>query len=280
MFTGEIGSSDLWMLVGVIFAALCLMLLSMRYAFKGPRLVLPGRVTGIVGRKGHGKSLFMVHELLRAAGTWQKCPVCTDAMGRKIKHRITVASNNSITMPKGNPLIDSAYGDGKDMPIMPVQGPMFRLLPDDPDELWKAIFDLPHLSLAFVDELGIYAPAESSFRLPKLAVHILGQCRKYVHEIIWSAQREDRVTVGVRSQTDLIGLCQRSWFKTMAVRFCEPEDLQLLRRRSQTKFKAIYVFRYRVTRKLGRAYNTFQRFHGEAETRASVAPPAYESERG
>lgn len=270
----EVITSGGWLIVSLMALVVVVMWGFSRYAFKGQRFLRMGFVTGIIGRKGNGKSLFGVHEMLRAAGQWQTCELCTAELGRKIRHRITVASNNSLRLPGGNHAHTSAYGDGKDFPIMPVESMYFVQLPDDPVMIWKAILNLPHCSFIFVDELGMYAPANPSFVLNDDAKEVLSQCRKYQHEIYWCSQREDRVTVGVRSQTDLYGMCRRSFFKTMVIKFCEPEDVSLLRRpRGTTPYQPVMVYRYRVTRKLGAAYSTFQRFrpvHGtEAVTRRS-----------
>jgi len=251
-----------WLLMLLVAAAVGLLALASRFAFKGPRSLRFGFVTGIIGRKGNGKSLFMVHEMLRSAGRRQRCEICSLDKGRSVYHRITVASNNRLRLPGGNPEHVTAYGDGDALPIVPVSSTYFVQLPDDGELIWKAILDLPHCSLVMVDELGMYCPATPSFVLGEAAKEVLSQCRKYGHEVHWCSQREDRVTVGVRSQTDLIGLCRRSYFKTMVVRFCEPEDIGLLRRRGTggKQFQPVGVYRYRVSRKLGAAYSTFQRF--------------------
>jgi len=231
---------DLYIVPLVLGGGVLLLLLALRLGFKGQRFLVMGQVTGIVGRKGHGKSLFLVHEMLRTVGRLQRCEKCTRERGEKVSHRVRVASNNFVTLP---PKLQEFF------------------IPLDPslsDEDWWAQMELlPHCCLVVIDEMGIRAPASQGFRLCGRATAYLAECRKFQHEVIWCAQREDRVTVGVRAQTAVMGLCSRGYFRSMSVRFCEPEDIDRLRRRSQTKFKALSVYRYRVTKRLGAAYDTF-----------------------
>lgn len=212
----------------------------MRLTFKGARFVRPGRVTGIIGRKGHGKSLFLVHEMLRAVGRRQVCDICTRREGERVTHRVTVASNCELELPEH-------------------LAPFYAFV-----DSWDDLYHLPHMTLCVIDEIGMakWAPADATARLPKRAVWFLAQCRKLGVEFVWCAQREDRVTAGLRAQTDEVGFVQRGYFRSMSVRFVEPEDVQKLRNRMRG-FKPLWVYRYRVTRRLAAAYNTFQ----------MVAPP-------
>jgi hypothetical protein len=225
----------LWVLAGLALGLVSLLVMFMRLSFRGGRTLRIGKVTGVIGRKGHGKSLFLVHEMLRSAGQVQLCPICTNREGHRVTHRITVASNCELQLPAK-------------------LQPYYRFI-----DCWDDLYDLPHMTLAVVDEIGMagWAPADQTYRLPKKAVWFLAQCRKLGIEFMWCAQREDRVTVGLRSQTDEVGYCARGYLRTMRVRFVEPEDVPKLRSRAKG-FRPDWVYRYRVTRRLARAYNTFQ----------------------
>jgi len=228
------------------FAAFALAMV-LRFAMKGQRFLTLGLVTGIVGRKGHGKSLLLVHEMLRTAGRWQTCPICCAATGEKVRHQVHVASNNMVRLP-------AKYQ------------PFFRLLDSslEGEAWWQQLRGLPHLTLVVIDELGQRAPASTGFVLPKEARFYLAQCRKFGHEFMWCSQHESRVTAGVKAQTDLMGYCSRGYFRSMAVRFCEPEDIDRLRKRSATKFRPLMTYRYRVSKRLGDAYDTFALIDADA----------------
>lgn len=225
---------SLW-IVTLVIGGLCLVLAGfMRLASKGPRTLREGKVTGVIGRKGHGKSMFMVHEALRTLGQKQPCQKCSDEQGRKVMHPRRVAANFDLRAPNARH-----------------QQYVHRIRSFDD------LYDLPHMTLAFIDEIGIWFPAANGAPpLPESVRHMLGQCRKYVLEIVWCTQREDRVTLGVRAQTDEIGICRKGMFRQMAVRFFEPEDVS--QGRPKNGIKPLWTYRYRVNRKLARAYNTYE----------------------
>lgn len=224
----------LWAFPLLSIAGCVVLGLFMRFWSKGPRRLREGRVTGIIGRKGHGKSMFMVHEALRTLGEKQLCAKCTDEQGRKVFHPRRVAANFDLRAPEARH-----------------QQYVHRIRSFDD------LYDLPHMTLCFIDEIGIWFPAANGAPpLPESVRHMLGQCRKYVLEIVWCTQREDRVTLGVRAQTDEIGICRKGAFRQMSVRFFEPEDVQ--QGRPKNNIKPLWTYRYRVNRKLGRAYNTYE----------------------
>lgn len=224
-------------MVKLMLAALVPLLaltLWMRYTSTGVRRLREGRVTGIVGRKGHGKSLFTVHELLRSIGNEQVCKLCSRNAGRRVTHRVTIASNVNLTLP-------------------PDQRPYFRLVRGVDD-----LYNLPHMTFVALDEVQLWWPAIQGQQLPERVVKLITQCRKLVLEIVWISQHEDRVALGLRRLTDEIGVCERGWGKFMRVRLYQPENVRKPKLHEWT-------FRYRVTKKLAAAYNTYEFMEPQSE---------------
>lgn len=224
----------LWTAPLAIFGACGLLGFFMRRSSKTDRRIREGRVTAVIGRKGHGKSLFATHEALRTLGRKQLCRKCTDEQGRKVSHPRRVAAN--FELRAANPRHQQFVHHVADF--------------DD-------VYELPHMTLVILDELGIPFPASTGAKpLPAHVRHMLGQCRKYVLEFLWLAQREDRVTLGVRAQTDEMGIARKGMFRIMTLKYYEPEDVS--NGRAKNGIKALWTYRYRVTRKLGRAFNTYE----------------------
>lgn len=219
----------LWALAALLLLGLASLVFSMRRTSTGSRVVRWGRVTGVVGRKGHGKTLFAVHELLRTVGHPQACKKCSADEGRRVTHRQAVAFNGALTAPG--------------LPVELVHNVT----------CWADLYKLPHSCFVVIDEIGMDGWAPSSGQiLPAEATHMLAQCRKYGLEIMWIAQHEARVSSGLRQQTDEMGRCRRGFLGQMRVDFFEPENLRVV------KQKPLWTFRYRVSARLGAAYDTFQ----------------------
>lgn len=191
------------------------------------RPMIEGRVTGVVGRKGHGKTLFAVHEMLRCVGRKQVCKLCSRTQGRRVTHRVHVASNVAVA-------------------VDPAKAHLFRHVRNVED-----LYDLPHMTLIVLDEVQLWWPARQGGQLPPRAIEWLTQCRKLVQEVIWISQHEDRVVLGLRRLTDLIGICKRVGFGWMAVTWYQPENL---RKPKAEEFR----YRYRVTKRLAAAYDTYE----------------------
>lgn len=216
----------------------------MRWESKSARYFVEGRVTGIVGRKGHGKSLFAVHETLRHLGNPVWCRECG------VKHRGVVASNTRL-----------------DLPAQLV--PFYLFV-----ESWDDLLSLPHATLVVLDEVHLWAPAVQGQQLPPRVRWLLSQCRKLHLEIMWVSQHEDRVSLGLRRQTDEVGICRRGFVKaSMCVRFFDIDELPRARQhqRGANRVRPLWVFRYRVTRKLAAAYDTYQLLQPSSDTDEAVS---------
>lgn len=222
--------------MGLIAAATAVLLLFTRASMKGDRRFSEGRVLGITGKKGHGKTIFGVHELLRHVGRRYYCRKCSDATGVKTFHTGHIASNGSLFLSAElRPLFHrvSSWAD----------------LADGAEGL------LPHGTLIMVDEahLAGWAPAQAGQVLPPDVQHLLSQCRKYCYEIMWISQDLGNVSSGLRRQTDEIARCQRSYFRQMRISFFE-----IVGGVPQFAAKPSWRYGYRVTKRLGRSYNTYE----------------------
>lgn len=234
-------STALWGVLGVAALVLAALGYLMRGASTGPRLVREGRVVGIVGRKGHGKTLFAVHELLRSLGVKQRCHKCSREMGRRVTHPVHIASNLTIDVPEKHRDLFHRI-DGWDDIVGVVRG-------DDGQD--RYVFLLPHCTLIMLDEAHLFAPAKQGEQLPEAVRWYLSMLRHDVQELIWVTQHESRVSLGLRLQTDELGLCRKGLLRQMSVRFFEPENFRKMGARPD------WTFRYRVTKKLAAAYDTY-----------------------
>lgn len=225
-----------FVVAALFVAALCGLLgLLMRASSQGARVFQEGHVTGVVGRKGHGKTLFSVHEMLRHVGTPIRCRECSAVEGKAVRHAGFIATNGGLKVP-----------GGKDH--------LYRHV-----ESWNDLLDLPHGTLVVIDEAHLWAPATNNTSLLPHVRWLLSQCRKLHIEIMWVSQRESRVTVGLRDQTDELAICRKSYLRQMKVSFYEPE---MARVKGE---KALWVYRYRVTKKLAAAYDTYELLKPEGD---------------
>lgn len=244
-------TSGLWAITLFLCAAAAVLGLMMRSSSTGPRRLREGVVTLIVGRKGHGKSLYAVHEMLRTVGTRCWCREC------ETHHPVTIASNVTLRLPPSVPFVH--VGEWSDIVAE------F----EDDDGVRRNLCLLPHCTLLVLDEVHLgFAPATQGVQLPRAVRWFLAQVRKLHVEVIGISQHEDRVSLGFRRQTDEVGVCQRGMFRRMRVRLYEPELVGKARTgpaRGANAVRPNWVFHYRVTRKLSRAYDTYELLDGADE---------------
>lgn len=253
----------LFAITGLLAVAAAVVAWLMRSSSTGYRRLREGRVTGIIGRKGHGKTLFAVHEMLRHVGSEQYCRKCSGRLGRKVTHKGVIVSNVKLDL---GPAAERLF-----VHITSLEH-LMQLLPSDPAD--ETTGGIPHCSLVIIDEAHLWFPAIAGRSIDKPVASFLAQCRKYAVEVIWIAQREDRASVGLRAQTDEVGICQRGYFRQMTVRFCEPEVVAQLRAKKKD-VRADWTFRYRVSDRVAKAYDTYQLIDtSEASDEAAAAPQA------
>lgn len=256
----------LFAVTGLMCAAALVVAWLMRSSSTGYRRLREGRVTGIIGRKGHGKTLFAVHEMLRHVGSDQHCRKCSGRLGRKVTHKGVIVSNVKLDV---GPALSRFFVHITSLDHL------MSLLPTDPAD--ETTGGVPHCSLVIIDEAHLWFPAKAGVSIDASVASFLAQCRKYAVEVIWIAQREDRASLGLRAQTDEVGICQRGYFRQMTVRFCEPEVVAQLRAKKKD-VRADWTFRYRVTDRVARAYDTYQLIDTTAAS--DVAPEDPRGTRG
>lgn len=215
---------------GFLGVVLVVLMLLMRRSSTGERPFRPGFVTGIVGRKGHGKTLFVTHELLRHVGRKHKCQKCSIDQGRTVVHVGRIAANFKLRVPAN---------------LREYVSHVTR---------WEDLEDLQHGTLCAIDEAHMdgWMPAKAGKQLDPYVRWVLAQCRKLEVELLWSCQHEDRVALEGRRQTDEIGICRKGLMRRMAVRFYEPEDAR------KKDVKPSWTYRYKVTKRVAAAYNTYE----------------------
>jgi len=272
----------LW-IVSVLLAVLTAALsLAMRAVSRGDRAFVAGNVTCVSGAKGSGKTLFLVHEMLRAAGKPARCVVCDVATMNRLerplrrhertRHPVTVASN--VVLHR----LDEQ------------QRKYFRVVRGWADVVAggteAGVSPLPHCTLVVLDELHVWSPADQTYRLPSEVKRYLSQLRHAGHELLWCSQNEDRVALSVRKLTDWIAYVRLSYFRWRVVRFAEFDDASLLRRSLQAsrfgaknQFRPTWSYRYRVSVQLGLAYNTHSSVSFETEGDAPAGAPAHAERR-
>lgn len=245
------------------FMALIAMVLGwfMRSTSTGARRVRAGRVTGVVGRKGGGKTLFMTHELLRTIGTRQLCGPCTNEQGRNVFHRATIATNGTLELPEGLLPYYVHLDSFDDIAVVGEDG--------------KPYVKLPHCTLVAIDEAHLkgWFPAQAGVMLPPIVQWYLSQCRKPHHEVMWLTQHETRCSAGMKVLTDEMGLCTKGMFRQMKVRFWEPENFRL-KGLGKDRNRPDWTFRYRVTRRLASAYNTYELLMPDLDQLTEAKPPS------
>lgn len=213
--------------LGVVLLVLMVL---MRRSSTGDRPFRPGFVTGIVGRKGHGKTLFVTHELLRHVGRKHKCWKCTIETGRTVHHVGRIAANFRLKVE-----------------------PQLRQYVSHVSR-WEDLEDLQHGTLCAIDEAHMdgWMPAKAGKQLDPYVRWVLAQCRKLEVELLWSCQHEDRIALEGRRQTDEIGICRKGLARRMSVRFFEPEDAR------KKDVKPSWTYRYKVTKRVAQTYNTYE----------------------
>lgn len=239
------GAMPVFLVLAVAVSALSMM---MRRSSKGQRRFAEGKVTGITGRKGHGKTIFGVHELLRHVNGKHYCRECSKNLGHRAAHQGTIASNGNLML--------SGIAAERYVHV----------------ESWSDLLDLPHGTLVMLDEVqNGWAPATAGQVFPELPQWILTQCRKLHIEVIWITQDWGNVSAGLRRLTDEIARCHKSYFRQMAVRFYD-----IAAGTPNFKEKPLWKYSYRVTSELANSYDTYELLKPSTIAASSITVEAAE----
>jgi hypothetical protein len=194
-----------------------------------------GRVVGVVGLRGYGKTLYCVYEARRRLLRGQK-----------------VATNFSMSFAcdcraKG----EHAAHSKRCWSHREAQWQVFRG--------WHELLYLRDCTVV-IDEVQMYAPASATFRMPIEAVTAMTNFRKFNVDLFWIAQHELRVTKALRDNTNELVQCVRRPGGHKATAW-GPEDFR--------KPKLwIWVKKYRRTAKLGSLYDTMEIIRPDASVDA------------
>jgi len=171
----------------VLVAGICLGV-AKRVTRSRYRRFWPGRVMGVTGRKGGGKSLFSVWQAYRQL-RWPILVASGPGEGRRAYGN--VASN--FTMDVSRIVRKSARGLG------PAPAPFVH-----PVSSWSDLLDLPPRTLVIIDEAALWCPLQPGKQLPLEVALLLKQARRLDIEILWLDQDDANVAAGLRRQTDFM----------------------------------------------------------------------------
>jgi len=242
-----------WYVVGAA-AVLCVLLAAgSALTSRGYRFA-SGRVQGVVGLMGSGKSLFVVQRVILPAAkdmTRKRGLECSHTW-RPVKRIIT-----NFTME------------------LPYEG--VELVTLDGSRVWDHLAELaveygkpgvPSLdALVIIDEAHLYMPAAKS-KVPQKAAWLTSMARKLNAEIWWITQNQMKIHKRLRDDTQLIWTVGRSaslwtlltgpskWFTARAY---EPENLT---RANRTPVDRRF---YRLSKRAIAAYNSFELIVPDAE---------------
>jgi len=265
-------SRGLLPLFGVLMLVALVLSYLMRRSSKGARAFRAGFCTIVTGRKGHGKSIFSVHEALRHLGKPVYCKKCTKKpelrklhnafsprLSKRWYHYGHVATNCSLSLPARLEPFWIHVASWDDLATWSMQEDGVNMTVE---EL------LPHGTLVIIDEAHLWCPARAGEVLPARQKLLLSQCRKLVLEAVFITQNLLNVAVGLRRQTDEVAVCRKGMFGVMVVRFWDPEEVERPGKRS------LWKYRYRVTRRVASAYDTFELILPAADGEDSYGVPS------
>lgn len=190
-----------------------------------------GRVVGVIGRMGSGKTLFAVAEMrrrfragLRVSSNFKLSFPCTCSRRHKRRYSEGVHAGNCYSRRA---------------------------------ELWSPFRGWEELALlrncvVVLDEAHLYAPAVAGYALSIDARWAISMCRHNSIDLYWITQHESRVTKTLRDLTTEMVLCKRYRFprRCKAVGW-EPEEFRQPR-------KWMWSKTYRPDRSLRKLYDTHE----------------------
>jgi hypothetical protein len=245
-----------WYFCGGVVVLIGLLSLGSALTSRGYRFA-SGRISGVVGKMGSGKSLFVVTKvILPAARTMQKKHglVCGHT-GRRVRRLIT---NFSIELPY-------------DVEVIHLDG----------SRIWDHLVELAHElggdslrldALVIIDEAHLFMPSDK-MKMATKARWITSMARKMNAEIWWITQNEMKIHKRLRDDTQLIWRVGRSaslwtiiagpskWFTARAY---EPERLNRLNAQPEDQR------RYRLSKTAIKAYDSFELIVPDAEADVSL----------
>jgi hypothetical protein len=184
-----------------------------------------GRVVGIVGRMGSGKSYFAVRMAYR-----------------RLLAGANVCTNFTMQFEQ---LCDRAGCEHEDCIAAQLAGRWRRFVG------WEQLIELEDC-IVIVDEAHLYAPSNKTLSFPDDARWKLSMARKYRLDLYWLTQHENRVNTVLKDLTNMMYVCA-SWFSAafFTAKGYEPEHMR-------RKDKHIDRKVYRFNLKIAKLYNTLE----------------------
>lgn len=201
-----------------------------------------GRVVGIVGRMGSGKSYMAVRMAIR-----------------RLKRGANVVTNFTMNLDGADRVNELHKAGAKPKAIaaelsMPVERVkvltgitgtwrMFRG--------WEQFAELED-AVVIIDEAHLYAPSNKSLVFPDVARFKMSQARKFGLDVYWVTQHENRVNSILKDLTNMMFVC-RSWMSGtgFTVKGYEPEHMR-------KKGKHLERQMYRLNVEMAGLYNTLE----------------------
>jgi hypothetical protein len=193
-----------------------------------------GRVVGIVGRMGSGKSYMAVRlairKMKRGANMRTNFTMHLEDAPAVNDLRAAGVSRRQVARRLGMPL-------GRVRVLWGITGTWAKFAG------WEDFEDLEN-AVVVVDEAHTYAPSNKTIQFPDVARFKLSNARKYGLDVYWLTQHENRVNTVLRDHTNLTYLC-RSWFTALVFTVVgyEPE---YFRRRGHQLERQVYRFNKHV----------------------------------
>lgn len=181
-----------YVLVGVLVVVLAVVVAFYVWSNSRSKGTPAGKVVGLVGLMGSGKTMFAVKEALRR-------------------------------MAKG---VDVYTNFTMDVEHLGYPGKHYKLGPS----IWDEIAVLTD-AVVIIDEAHVAAPSHQHINFPMIARTAMAYARKQGLDVYWISQDEERVNKTLRSLTNKIGLCERTLFGGFVVRFYEPKDFRKVKAR-------------------------------------------------
>src|SRR4051812_41838090 len=160
---------------------------------------MAGRVVGVVGRMGSGKSYFAVRMAYK-----------------RLMAGCNVSSNFTMRgLPEGAGTWQHFKG----------WDDFAELEGEYVESKGRMVLRKP--MVVFIDEAHLYAPSSQSLVFPQVARFKLSQARKFGLDVFWITQHEDRVNRTLKDLTNMIYVCN-AWFDHLAfsAKGYEPERLR------------------------------------------------------
>lgn len=222
------------MVVAAAFAACVWLFKVLCFSSSGKVKDPSGRVHGVVGHMGSGKSLYCVLEL------WRR--LCA---GKRVATNFTMSF--SCDCKKGARDRDGDFPELHDKKCWTHKRTQWTRFTG-----WEQLASLRDC-IVVLDEAHLYAPALSGFTLPISARWAISMCRKNRVDLYWITQHEDRVTKSLKDLTTEMVQCKRRPWGCQAKAWA-PEDF---RKKAETK-RWLWSKTYRPKGKVITLYNSME----------------------